>query len=904
MGFSLRNIGKKIEDVLGGVERQVNPFDHGATYSNPNPARPAAAPAPRQAAPVTYPGQSLPGRRVAVSPRYFGAPQQSTPQAVVNAPTTPVDTRSSFSKLFDQVNPLDNGRTFKDATPNNNRSLVGQIANNGITDSMVKPLVQFPVDASNAIYNNVVAPGLHLNKQNLSGPNGTALNPFENRLAKWSGANGTTHQLVGSGLQTALTIGSAGISNALEAPAAGAVGMVAPKLASQYVADAAAHAAAGLPSTLVKSAVPTAIKYTGGALTGSVVNSGFNAASGIGENAKPMEILKSTPKAAATGLLFDVGGHVIGDLGKPAVKAASKTVVKKAQHASDVMNGRVPMDPVKEGGFIMAGKASPEARAKGVKFQDPVTGKVLWEGSDQNMQLKPGALKGLVQNGKAMKAPVPKGAARPQRMTLGDVIKHDDLFEAYPHLKDVPVVAKDMDGYAAFNKDTGVLSLNPKYFNDKLETKKSIIHEITHKTQQDEGLPSGGSSAVGKLGRDELAAQLKEKANSPSVRSFLDRSKEYIDSARKAGATTEEINAALRAHEATASPEAVQFMKDLRRHKELANMSDGELYARLHGEAFARIPERRINMSKSQRENQPFLDDLDVPESQLITEHDAGHQRLQSMLDNFEFGDDMKQAKPKVVKKQELTKEEIKAGRALGMSTKEILAAKKGDGLSTALQDHTQGMSADELANLKPGEQMAIDRLIKDGPQRKKSPIAKNIGRNPYKSTVPNVAPGDYARARINPGTVSHPIKFAGSQLDRALRKLGKSNPEDLKNFWIHAESAPKNPSPQLKEALYWWREVANRVHGETVRAGVNTNYLQNFALHPWDLAKVSEDQIAAGGPGMLGSHAMGRKHLTITEGLSKGLQLGTDPRAEAAKYVNGTTKALEHQSAGYRRPR
>lgn len=37
MGLSLRNIGRKITDFAGGVERQLNPFDNGATYSNPGP---------------------------------------------------------------------------------------------------------------------------------------------------------------------------------------------------------------------------------------------------------------------------------------------------------------------------------------------------------------------------------------------------------------------------------------------------------------------------------------------------------------------------------------------------------------------------------------------------------------------------------------------------------------------------------------------------------------------------------------------------------------------------------------------------------------------------------------------------------------------------------------------------
>jgi hypothetical protein len=43
MGLSLRNIKKSIGDVLGGVERQVNPFDNGATFSQPAPPPPSVA---------------------------------------------------------------------------------------------------------------------------------------------------------------------------------------------------------------------------------------------------------------------------------------------------------------------------------------------------------------------------------------------------------------------------------------------------------------------------------------------------------------------------------------------------------------------------------------------------------------------------------------------------------------------------------------------------------------------------------------------------------------------------------------------------------------------------------------------------------------------------------------------
>lgn len=45
MGLSLGNLGKKITDFAGGLERQINPFDKGATWANPNPVRqPVVAP--------------------------------------------------------------------------------------------------------------------------------------------------------------------------------------------------------------------------------------------------------------------------------------------------------------------------------------------------------------------------------------------------------------------------------------------------------------------------------------------------------------------------------------------------------------------------------------------------------------------------------------------------------------------------------------------------------------------------------------------------------------------------------------------------------------------------------------------------------------------------------------------
>lgn len=69
MGLSLLNIGKKIFGAAQAVERQVNPFDNGATAANPNPPpRPAPAPAPAPQQPVAFANMRPPGMPKAPPP--------------------------------------------------------------------------------------------------------------------------------------------------------------------------------------------------------------------------------------------------------------------------------------------------------------------------------------------------------------------------------------------------------------------------------------------------------------------------------------------------------------------------------------------------------------------------------------------------------------------------------------------------------------------------------------------------------------------------------------------------------------------------------------------------------------------------------------------------------------------
>lgn len=96
---------KKITDLIGGVERQLNPFDGGASYSNPNPA-------PRVQAPQVQAPQRqgfAPQRQLGGVASPFGGGQQASvvaPQVV--APTLPPQSfMGGIKDIFDANSPQD-----------------------------------------------------------------------------------------------------------------------------------------------------------------------------------------------------------------------------------------------------------------------------------------------------------------------------------------------------------------------------------------------------------------------------------------------------------------------------------------------------------------------------------------------------------------------------------------------------------------------------------------------------------------------------------------------------------------------------------------------------------------------------------------------------------------------------
>lgn len=175
-----------------------------------------------------------------------------------------------------------------------------------------------------------------------------------------------------------------------------------------------------------------------------------------------------------------------------------------------------------------------------------------------------------------------------------------------------------------------------------------------------------------------------------------------------------------------------------------------------------------------------------------------------------------------------------------------------------------------------------------------KPTIGKKVAKNSYgKTQIADVAPGDYQGARIASQQIAEPVREIGARWQHAMNKLKKANPEEHKNFWRHVENLPATASPQLKEAVSRWRMAADRVQSHANAYGKKTAYIKDFALHPWDLSGMTEEQLAKGGGGVLHQHAKTRKYSSIAEGEKAGLKLGNDPTSEGLKYLNGSSHAI-----------
>lgn len=220
--------------------------------------------------------------------------------------------KQKASQVYDQINPLDNGLTYSQRTPTSNKSALNQGVGGtkSVVGSIVKPLAQFPLDVGTLGYNKLIAPTFNLPQQNIQ------TNPYIGSQARAVGANGSVKQAVGSGIQTALTLGSGGLDNLAE----NAASRVLPKTIPNIIARMAPHVA-----------------------TGAIAGGGFNAGSGISEGHTAKQVLtRDLPIGAAVGAALPIAGEAARSGGRVTTKGAKNAVnTYKASDLGQNQSGKI-----------------------------------------------------------------------------------------------------------------------------------------------------------------------------------------------------------------------------------------------------------------------------------------------------------------------------------------------------------------------------------------------------------------------------------------------------------------------------------------------------------------------------------------------------------------------------------
>lgn len=250
-----------------------------------------------------------------------------------------------------------------------------------------------------------------------------------------------------------------------------------------------------------------------------------------------------------------------------------------------VTPGEVKM--MKQGGYIGGPQAKGFADAeKNGRVFDGVDGKKRFEATDREARL------------------VSIGDANDK---LENLLTHPTLYDNYPQLKNLPVDIKIDKKYKGNEKGQFTPEKGIEVFaKNHAEAKETLIHELQHAIQKEEGFSGGGAPIDNYALQNQLAKdQLKKvnqqlyaaEPNSDAFFSLRNKRDELI--------------------------KAVQSSQDQygRVHGAEKAMAD---YKNLAGEAEARAVAARRNMTDEERVSKQFYDSLDVPKKDLIVRNEGG----------------------------------------------------------------------------------------------------------------------------------------------------------------------------------------------------------------------------------------------------------------------------------------
>lgn len=176
-----------------------------------------------------------------------------------------------------------------------------------------------------------------------------------------------------------------------------------------------------------------------------------------------------------------------------------------------------------------------------------------------------------------------------------EVINYPELFKAYPKAKNIDIVFMNSDKFEGMYIPSKNRIMLSNSLSDS-EAKSTLLHEVQHFVQHEEGFAVGGNSQTIK---DLYNARIKYEKNF-SVRKVLNNIKNSLFKP---------------------NPESVK--EDLDKLSKLVSKSDEELYRSIAGEVEAFNVEKRANMTAEERKATPISETADKPKEEQVVISDS-----------------------------------------------------------------------------------------------------------------------------------------------------------------------------------------------------------------------------------------------------------------------------------------
>lgn len=206
--------------------------------------------------------------------------------------------------------------------------------------------------------------------------------------------------------------------------------------------------------------------------------------------------------------------------------------------------------------------------------------------------------------------------------TLGDYIKHDKLFEAYPQLKDIGVSFDYLEGnvVGGYDADRKKIILDYTHRNDIEGIKDTLIHEIQHAVQDIEGFATGSNVEYWKRQSRDIADTIKGAKENLDLWLKDIGYPEYVKTSMQQVAAKEKTldehwrdleafkaNSKYAEQIANSEAEIAEFQRE---YDAITNgMTPFEQYYNTAGEIEARDVESRLRLSEEERRNKrPDID--------------------------------------------------------------------------------------------------------------------------------------------------------------------------------------------------------------------------------------------------------------------------------------------------------